>query len=193
MRLVGGGILVAIVTVVSGCGGGSHHPRQLSPTTATSVVTSTITTGTTEMAVCGTDQLTARASQASGAGGHLAVVVVFTNGSATACTMEGYPTAWFVDASGKELGTTSIDEQGIPAPAVVPLRPGAQASTTVWYDNPAVPFPPCRTTTAAGIRVLPPGQSSSLTVTIVVTICGPPAYPTVGTTPVVAGTAESMF
>jgi hypothetical protein len=107
--------------------------------------------------------------------------------------MEGYPKAWFVDASGKQLGTTSFEEKGIPAPTLVLLKGGSQASTTVWYDDPGVPKPPCQRTTAAGIRVIPPGQSMTLAVNIAITICGPPSYPTVGTTPVTPGTSQSIF
>jgi hypothetical protein len=162
-------------------------PRS-SPTT-----TSTTTPGAAEVSPCGPEQLTTTASQASGAGGHLAVLITFTNNSSTPCTMDGYPTAWFVDARGNKMGNTSIEEEGIPAPTVVSLRHGARASTTVWYDNPSVPYPPCQTVSAAAIRVTPPGQSTSLVVNIPVSICGPPAYPTVGTTPLTFGTTETMF
>ena len=105
--------------------------------------------------------------------------------------MKGYPTAWFVDAAGRRIGPLSIEEAGLPT-TEVSLRPGDQASTTVWYDNPQVPYPPCQTATTAGIRVVPPGQTKSVLVNVAVTICSP-NYPLVGTTPMTADTTPSLF
>jgi hypothetical protein len=164
-----------------------------SSTTSPSSTTSSSSTApltTTTTAACRAVQLSASSSPGSGAGGHLAIVTVFLNTSTTTCTLDGYPTAWFVNGAGVQIGPTSIQEAGVPAPTLITLRPGDQASTTIWYDNPGVPYPPCPTTRAAGIRLFLPGQSASLTANIPTTICTSP-YPQLGTTPVVPGTSQS--
>lgn len=121
----------------------------------------------------------------------MAVVVVFTNTSDATCTLEGYSSAWFVDPAGARMGPTSIEEAG-PAPSLVTLPPGSQASTTIWTDNPQVLDPSyCEPSAAGGINVIPPGQSSILIASITDTICG--TNNSVGTTPVTAGTSENMF
>ena len=159
---------------------------------STTVTLSAPSTTTAAVSTCQISQLTANASPGSGAGGHLAIVVVFTNSSSSSCTIDGYPTAWFVGADGSQLGSRSVDERGGPSWGAVSLSPGDHASTTVWYDSPAVPYPGCPTTTAGGIRVFPPGQSASLIVTMPINICSRP-YPTVGTTPMAPGSTETIF
>ena len=106
--------------------------------------------------------------------------------------LEGYPTAWLVDAAGTRVDQQSINEAGVPPPTLVVLHPGGKASTTVWYDNPGVPYPPCSTTTVTAIRVVSPGQSASVTVHMEFPVCRAPG-PVVGTTPVTLGPTESPF
>jgi hypothetical protein len=162
----------------------------MSPSTTIARVSSSTPTTAVRTTACRTDQITAAASHGSGAGGHVAAIVVFTNNASSSCTMEGYPTAWLVDAGGARFGPTSIDEVTV-APTTVSLAPGGQATTTVWYDNPQVTSPPCPTTTLTGIEVVPPGQSTGLMADLAVTVCS--AGSVVGTTPVTPGTTESAF
>ena len=143
------------------------------------------------LATCDPSSLTTSAVPGSGSGGHLAVVVTFANRRTIPCTMYGFPTAWLILVTGTQVGP-SIEEKGGPPSSLVTLRPGGKASTTVWYDNPDVPYPPCTTTNVKGIRLVPPGQSASLTVATSFAVCGPPG-PVVGTTPITPGTSESGF
>ncbi|MGD0882548.1 MAG: DUF4232 domain-containing protein [Acidimicrobiales bacterium] len=201
-RIVGVGLIA--VTAAS-CGNGrsastTTGPARKAPPTRTSTTTVTTTTTTLPPATttttvpstaCGTGQVALSASPASGAGGHLALVMVFSNHSATACTMDGYPAAWFVGTGGSQIGPTSVPEYGTPAPTTVLVQPGGRASSTLWYDNPGVVYPPCPMTTATGLRVVPPGQSEALGVTVSIPTCTTGTR--VATTPVTTGTAETPF
>src|SRR5260370_21575509 len=130
------------------------------------------------------------AHQASGAGSQESVVVVCRNPSEAACSMKGYPLAWFVDAAGARIGPTSIRES-TPPPTTVALRPGDEASTTVWTGSPDVPTAAqCQPTTAAAVRVVPPGQSSTLSAVIRITICAKGGV--VGTPPIGPGGPLSL-
>jgi hypothetical protein len=190
------------MALLAGCGGDSDHatgslattlpPSTTATTASTTAAGASPSTSTTALrtTTCRTDQITAAASRGSGAGGHDAAIVVFTNNASTSCTMEGYPAAWLVDAGGTRFGPISIDEV-TSAPTTVSLPPGGRATTTVWTDDPQVASPPCPTTTVAGIEVVPPGQSAGLMAHLAVTVCS--AGSVVGTTPVTPGTAQSAF
>lgn len=201
-RIVGAGLIT--VTAAS-CGNGrsastttgparTARPTRTSSTTVTTTTTTlppATTTTAVPSTVCGTGQIVLSASPASGAGGHLALVMVFSNHTATACTMDGYPAAWFIGADGSQIGPTSVPENGTPAPTTVLVQPGGRASSTLWYDNPGVVYPPCPMTTATGLRVVPPGQSEALDVTVSIPTCATGTR--VATTPVTPGTAETPF
>lgn len=142
--------------------------------------------------ICDPSHLCLNAVQASGSGGHLAVLVTFTNQSETACAMGGYPTAWLLDATGLQIGTLSGQAGAIPPPALVTLQPGGEASTTVWYDNPGVPDPPCSTDTVTTVQVAPPGQSVALSAHIAFPVCRAPD-PHVLTTPITSGSSQNGY
>ena len=116
------------------------------------------------------------------------MVVVLTNTGTSACRTVGYPTAWYLDAGGNRISSTSIHESA-PPPSPVQLLPHAEASTTVWSDDPAVPTPPCPVRTTAGLRIIPPGQTGSLVAPVAIPVCPMPNV--VGVTPLVNGSAQS--
>ena len=180
-------VVMSGMALLAGCGGGYGHAAGGPPTTS---MTSTTSTTALRTASCRTDRITATASHGSEAGGHGAAIVVFTNGGSTSCTMEGYPTAWLVDATGARVGPMSVDEVNL-ASTTVSFPPGGHATTTVWYDNPQVTSPPCPTIMVAGIEVVPPGQSTGLVADLAITVCI--SGNVLGTTPVTPGTTESAF
>ena len=177
-------------TTPGGAAAGAPAPGPSAATGAPSPASDAAAAASSAAPSCPSDQLAAYANRGSGAGGHEAVIVVFRNKGATACTMSGYPSAWFVDADGSRINTTSIQMSGSPPAAKIILQPGGEASTTVWTTNPSVPAPSdCRPGTAVGVQVTPPGQSVSITASISITVCT--AGTTAGTTPMVSGATQS--
>jgi hypothetical protein len=139
----------------------------IEPTSTTATISRTPGVSPT----CPSDWLSGSAYQGSGAGGHEEVIVVLTNRASSACVLRGYPTARFVDASGQRLSATYVQE-ATPPPSTVRVLPGGHASTTIWTSNPEVPSGSyCQPTRATGVVVAPPGQTSEIPATVVMTVC----------------------
>jgi hypothetical protein len=98
---------------------------------------------------------------------------------------------WFIGADGMEIGPTSVAETGLPIPATFVLQPRSQASSTLWYDNPGVMYPPCQMTVATELQVIPPGESTSLHAGISIQTCT--SGTRLATTPLTTGTGETPF
>lgn len=100
-------------------------------------------------------------TQGNGAAGSVFYQLELTNLSGHACTLHGFPGVSAVNLAGQQLGRAASRESG-GAPHTVTLPNGGSATTTlriVAAGN--FPASACRQTTAAGLRVFPPGQSSS--------------------------------
>ena len=164
-----------------------------SGTNATAPTTSTTMPAQTHgAATCAAAQLAATATRESGAYSHMGIVVAFRT-TATECSLDGYPTAWFVDAASRRLGDVSAHQSGGTA-SVVLLPRGGLASTTVWTVDPRMVAggsvgASCQPAAATGIDLTLPGQSAVVFAPIVVSVCTTdPAVP--WTTPIVSGTQE---
>ncbi len=101
----------------------------------------------------------------NGAGGGTAGSVYyklrFTNLSGHACTLAGYPRVSAVNLAGKRLGGAAQQEAG-QQPKLVKLVAGATATALLRIVDPGdFSASVCHETTAAGLRVSPPGQSAS--------------------------------
>ena len=186
--LLGAGILASSF-VLTACGSGTQPS---STTTVPSTSSAPSSTGVATTGACSSSELSVSASQGSGAGGHEAVVVVFTNVSSTPCTLDGYPkTAWFVSTNGTRLEATVTQQVGTGVPIVtVTLAPGQKAATTVWTDNPQVPVPSCGPVATSAVAVELSADTSPITAAIAISVC---SYDNIGTTPITAGTAETIF
>lgn len=88
----------------------------------------------------------------------------FTNLSAHACTLHGYPGVSAVAADGRQLGSPA-GRNPAHASRTVRLAPGGSASAVLQISD-AHNFPPaaCRRVTAAGLRVYAPGTTVAKTV-----------------------------
>ena len=109
--------MTLMLLALSACAGGKSakptattSPAMAEPTATTSPQTS----ATADPTPCRSSRLAVSDYRGSGAGGHEAVVVIFTNTGSVTCTMSGYPSAWFVDAAGARIGPTSIHESVAP-------------------------------------------------------------------------------
>lgn len=100
----------------------------------------------------------------NGAAGSVYYKLKFTNLSGHTCTLDGYPGVSAVSLGGAQLGSAATRERP-GSPRRVTLASGASATATLRIVQ-AGNFPEakCHRTTAAGLRVYPPGQSSAKTV-----------------------------
>lgn len=138
---------------------------------------------------CRPSQLSAYAYKGSGGGGQEGIVVVFRNVSVTSCSLEGYPTAWFVNPAGSRISAVSTAETGNGPATQVDLAPGATANTVVNTPNPDVPPPSyCQVGTAAGIDVVVPSENNVLFAAISLGFCT--THSGVGTTPITPGSTQ---
>lgn len=104
-------------------------------------------------------------NQAGGAAaGSTYVQLELTNLSGRACTLRGYPGVSAIDLHGRQLGRAAGRNPTHP-PGKITLRPGASAAVLLQIaDAQNYPAATCHRTTAAGLRVYPPGQTRARTV-----------------------------
>jgi hypothetical protein len=97
----------------------------------------------------------------NGTAGSIYYDLYFTNLSAHVCSLRGYPRVAAVNLLGRQLGRAASRE-GVQKPAAVTLARGATAAAALRIVDAAnFAASACRETTAAGLRVYPPGQARS--------------------------------
>ena len=100
-------------------------------------------------------------TQGSGAAGSSYHNLEFTNLSARACTLTGYPGVSGVDLSGRRLGSAaSRNPQHKPVTVTISPRGSAHVVLQI-VDALNYPRSACAQVMAAGLRVYPPGQTAS--------------------------------
>lgn len=100
-------------------------------------------------------------TQSNGAAGSFYYSLKLTNLSGHTCTLLGYPGVSGVDLAGHRLGSAAR-RNAVYAPHVVTLANGRTASVTLRITDVGVYSPSmCGATTAAGLRVYPPGETAS--------------------------------
>ncbi|MEV6738968.1 DUF4232 domain-containing protein [Streptomyces sp. NPDC051104] len=117
--------------------------------------------GTTSGTRCHTSALRASVGANNPGAGQENFPLVLTNRSGRTCTIDGYPGAAFVDASGKQLGPDPKRSSG--SPTKVTLAPGRSAWAGLTFSNPEVSG--ARTATPAALLITPPDEKASLKVT----------------------------
>jgi hypothetical protein len=96
-----------------------------------------------------------------GAAGSTFYELEFTTLSGHACRLQGYPGVTAVSLRGHRIGAAATRESSSPARAIT-LANGASATTALRIvDAGNYPSSACGVTTAAGLRVYPPGQTRS--------------------------------
>jgi uncharacterized protein DUF4232 len=122
--------------------------------------------------------------QGSGAAGSVFYKLRITNGGAVACTLKGFPQVRAVNLKGQPIGNPAAKEAGQKAGAVK-LAPGGSASFQLRVVNPGNFSPAdCHPTTAAGLRVAPPGGGGSKAVPLPFETCAKPTQPVLSVGPV---------
>ncbi|MDH6132471.1 hypothetical protein P3T37_001856 [Kitasatospora sp. MAA4] len=112
---------------------------------------------------CSSSQLTAALTNSGVGAGQYYADLVFTNTSATTCTLTGYPGVSYVTANGVQSGNPAARSAGNPQ-TVVTLKPHGTATAQLHDSNGISGYSPsqCDLSPADGLRVYPPGQTAAL-------------------------------
>jgi hypothetical protein len=182
--------------VLAGCGSGSSTSSaaaaggaQGAPTPATTTVTRTVTPAPTQSASsrpsssgpasggpaataprllrCDGPTLTVTVGPADGAAGSVYRTIVFRNGGATTCTLQGYPGVAAADVAGKAVVDARRDPSR-PTTRVV-LGPGASAHAVLRARN--LPAGSAACETYPQLLVTPPDSRRTTTLPVAVTPC----------------------
>ncbi|MCM6776163.1 DUF4232 domain-containing protein [Nocardia sp. CDC159] len=121
--------------------------------------------------------------------GQYHATLVFTNTSATACTLTGYPGVSYVTASGEQSGNAATRAPG--QIVTVTLDPGTKAAARLHDTNGMGGFEPqqCQLSPATGLRVYPPDQKDALFIPWQTEHCAGPDIHSFTIGPIQPGTA----
>jgi hypothetical protein len=112
---------------------------------------------------CATSALKVSLGPANATAGTTFYPLKFVNTSKTSCTLTGYPGVSAVTSSGKQIGNSASRSGG--KFRTVTVAPGKQQSASVGIvDTGNFSASGCKPVTAAGLRIIPPNQSQSVTI-----------------------------
>ncbi len=164
----------ALAVGLAACGSSSSSSTsttQAPTTTSTSsggsgTTTTTTTAGSTSTTAGITDCRSAGLALALGApngtAGASHYEITFRNTGSGACTLFGYPGVSFLDAKGRQIGS-SAQRQPSGRPATITLAASGNAYSSLAVTDPGIP--PCSgSTPAAQVRIFPPGNTQSILV-----------------------------
>jgi hypothetical protein len=144
---------------------GTTPPASLPPTSsapASSAPASSPAAGTIEPGGCPTAALAVEALRASGAAGHQYAFLQFTNRSATACSLTGYPGVQLVKA-GAPLGQPAV-RSGLPVHRVQ-LAPGHSVTARLVVAS------TCEADKSDSVAIYPPNRTERVVVPLSVRGC----------------------
>jgi hypothetical protein len=98
------------------------------------------------------------------------LAVEFTNTSSATCTLSGYPEVAANQANGVQVGNAAGRDTGASVRRIALAR-GATAHAALAENASAFPAASCRPVSAAGLRVVLPGQSAARYVRHAVVAC----------------------
>jgi hypothetical protein len=111
---------------------------------------------------CATSALKVSLGPANGTAGTTFYPLKFVNKAKTSCTLRGYPGVSAVTSSGQQIGNSAsrINSKF----RTVTLAPGKQQSASIGIvDTGNFSATSCKPVTAAGLKIIPPNQSQSVT------------------------------
>jgi hypothetical protein len=153
-------LLVLAVPFFAGCGGSGSHPISLTP--ASDPGTSTPTASSVSPSPCTTSDLDLHLGAQGAAAGSTYAPIVFTNTSAAACTLSGYPGVSYAASDGGSQIGAAATRDSVHAATPVTLQPGGSAAALVRMANYAnYPDATCDAATVGGLRVYPPGSKKA--------------------------------
>ena len=145
-----GGVVVAIILTAVPAALAAHHPTQRTP------------------ANCVRDQLSVRSGGINGGAGTIHGAWVFTNRSATACVLNGYPDLQLYNRGGRPILTTVVQDIA-PGPTAVTLLPDASGTFFSSYND-VSSGSGCRT--SAVMQVTAPNDAAPLFIPAQLQACG---------------------
>lgn len=120
--------------------------------------------------VCDYSQLHIAAAADTGAAGSRYITLTFTNTSATACLLSGYPTVTYVDAAGQQVGGAASQASEWSASGGV-LQPNQALTATLRETRAQLYGASCQAAQATGFSIQAPGASQALTLTFPAEAC----------------------
>jgi hypothetical protein len=140
---------------------------QTSPAPTTSAATSSAPAGSG----CPTSQLSLSVGDAQGAAGSTYEHYLLVNSGAVPCTLTGFPGVSFVNSAGATITTAA---RASTAYATITLPPGQTASFMVHTSNLGTDAG-CNaaTQTTTSLKIIPPNQTTSLSVASTQAACQP--------------------
>ncbi len=135
------------------------------PASSTTAPASSTTAGATR---CVSSNLTGSISGSQGGAGTFEVTIALRNTATTACSSGGYPGLQLVGDTGAAIPTTTVRGGPLSFEQITPVALSVPAGGTVWFnvgysDVPTGGEGACPT--AASIQVIPPNDTTHLTVT----------------------------
>jgi len=136
MRRLGSAFAVIVVVgLLSGCNGPASPSGSAtaSPPTSSASASPSSAPTSTAAAACTRDSLKITYQGTDNTAGHFHGLLTFTNTSATACTMKGYPIVYIGQPEAEETMGAASTNDTTSAPALVTVPPGgaAHAATTI--------------------------------------------------------------
>jgi hypothetical protein len=120
---------------------------------------------------CATGALAISLGSGTGAAGSSYYPIKFTNSSASACTLYGYPGVSFVTASGVQVGAAATRDPASPR-QLVRLAPGGTAHADLRIVSAGnYPSSSCDQVGVRRLKVFPPGQTSAVYLSVTATAC----------------------
>ena len=179
-RATAAAALCGVAMLAAACGSstsnaGAPAPRVTATTTATPPASTPPATPTPAASVppaCATSALPATIGAGNGAAGSTYYSLNFTNTSAAACTLLGYPGVSFVtEAGGSQIGRAA-SRNPLVASHLVTLAPGATAHSMLQVvDALNYPAAECRLVTAHTLKVYPPNQTAPIYLSFTAPAC----------------------
>lgn len=175
---------VLMALALAACGSSSHNTAASAPATTASTPASTPTTPTVTQTVTTTTPSTTAVQSnicraaalhlsflgGSGATGHGLIGFTLRNVSSSSCHTFGYPGILFLDRAGSALPTTTIrtthDFFGTAPLRSLTVAPGATVSFRIGVTHFGPNGSSTGCTTAYGLQVIPPNDTSTLRVRI---------------------------
>ncbi|WP_312775941.1 DUF4232 domain-containing protein [Corynebacterium variabile] len=115
---------------------------------------------------CHTSDLDVSVGDPDGAAGSVYRQLIFTNSSDSDCSISGYPGVSLVAGGDTQVGAAA-DREDTPGEApVITLSPGDAASADLKLSNPGVYGDQCTATPADALKIYPPDEKDSTTVTV---------------------------
>jgi Protein of unknown function (DUF4232) len=112
---------------------------------------------------CATSSLKVSLGSANGTAGTTFYPLKFVNTGKTSCTLSGYPGVSAVTSSGKQIGNSASRVKS--KFRTVTLAPGKQQSASVGIvETGNFSAASCKPVAAAGLKIIPPNQSRSVTI-----------------------------